>query len=51
MRVFNNNIKRNVYTHNNRNNNMCVYYEKKDYWKSDCFDRDKSQIYVAAITF
>ena len=31
MRVFNNNIKRNVYTHNNRNNNMCVYYEKKDY--------------------
>ena len=30
-RVFNNNIKRNVYTHNNRNNDMCVHYEKKDY--------------------
>ena len=31
MRVFNNNIKRNVYMHNNRNNNVCVYYKKKDY--------------------
>ena len=30
-RVFNNNIKRNVYTHNNRNNDVCVYYKKKDY--------------------
>ena len=30
-RVFDNNIKRNVYTHNNRNNNICVYYKKKDY--------------------
>ena len=30
-RVFNNNIKRNVYTHNNRNNNVYIYCEKKDY--------------------
>ena len=30
-RVFNNNIKRNIYTHNDRNNNVCVYYEKKDH--------------------
>ena len=30
-RVFNNNIKRNVYTHNNRNNNICVYYKKKNH--------------------
>ena len=30
-RAFDNNIKRNVYTHNNRNNNVCVYYEKKDH--------------------
>ena len=30
-RVFNNNIKRNVYTHNNRNNNVCVYYKKKNH--------------------
>ena len=30
-RVFNNNIKRNVYTHNNRNNDVCVYYKKKNY--------------------
>ena len=30
-RVFDNDIKRNVYTHNDRNNNMCVYCEKKDY--------------------
>ena len=30
-RVFDNDIKRNVYTHNNRNNNVCVYYKKKDY--------------------
>ena len=30
-RVFDNNIKRNVYTHNDRNNNVYVYCEKKDY--------------------
>ena len=30
-RVFNNNIKRNVYTYNDRNNNMCVHCEKKNY--------------------
>ena len=30
-RVFDNDIKRNVYTHNNRNNNMCVHYEKKSH--------------------
>ena len=30
-RVFNNNIKRNVNTHDNRNNNVYVYYKKKDY--------------------
>ena len=30
-RAFNNNIKRNVYTHNNRNNDIYVYYKKKDY--------------------
>ena len=30
-RFFNNNIKRNVYTHNNRNNNVYIYCEKKDY--------------------
>ena len=30
-RVFNNNTKRNVYTHNNRNNDVCVHYKKKDY--------------------
>ena len=30
-RVFDNNIKRNVYTHDDRNNNVCVYYEKKDH--------------------
>ena len=30
-RASDNNIKRNVYTHNNRNNNICVYYKKKDY--------------------
>ena len=30
-RVFDNNIKRNVYTHNNRNNNVYIYCEKKDY--------------------
>ena len=30
-RVFNNNIKRNANTYNDRNNNMCVYYKKKDY--------------------
>ena len=30
-RVSDNNIKRNVYTHNNRNNNVCVHYKKKDY--------------------
>ena len=40
-RVFNNNIKRNANTHNNYNNNVCVYYEKKDYWKFDYFNRDK----------
>ena len=31
MRVFDNNIKRNANTHNNCNNNVCVYYEKKVY--------------------
>ena len=30
-RVFNNDIKRNVHTHNNRNNDVCVHYKKKDY--------------------
>ena len=30
-RVFDNNIKRNVYTHDDRNNDICVYCEKKDY--------------------
>ena len=30
-RAFNNDIKRNVYTHNNRNYNICVHYKKKDY--------------------
>ena len=30
-RVFNNNIKRNVYTHNNRNNDIYIHYKKKDY--------------------
>ena len=30
-RVFNNNIKRNVNTHNNRNNNVCVHYKKKNH--------------------
>ena len=30
-RAFDNDIKRNVYTHNNRNNDVCVHYEKKDY--------------------
>ena len=30
-RAFNNDIKRNVNTHNDRNNNVCVYYKKKDY--------------------
>ena len=30
-RVSDNNIKRNVYTHNNRNNDMCVHYKKKDH--------------------
>ena len=30
-RVSDNNIKRNVYTHNDRNNNVCVHYKKKDY--------------------
>ena len=29
--AFDNDIKRNVYTHNNRNNDVCVHYEKKDY--------------------
>ena len=40
-RASDNNIKRNVYTHNDRNNNVCVYYEKKGHWKPDCSDRDK----------
>ena len=30
-RVFDNNIKRNANTHNDRNNDICVYYKKKDY--------------------
>ena len=30
-RVSDNNIKRNVYTHNNCNNDVCVYCEKKNY--------------------
>ena len=30
-RVSDNDIKRNVYTHDDRNNNVCVYCEKKDY--------------------
>ena len=30
-RVSDNNIKRNVYTYNDRNNNMCVHCEKKNY--------------------
>ena len=31
MRVFDNDIKRNIYTYNDRNNNVCVHYEKKDH--------------------
>ena len=27
--IFNNNIKRNAYTYNDRNNNVCIYYKKK----------------------
>ena len=34
MRVFNNNIKRSVYTHNDRNNDVCVRCKKKDYCNS-----------------
>ena len=49
-RVFNNDIKWNVYTHNNRNNDVCVHYEKKNHWKSDYFNLDKFQIYVVMIT-
>ena len=30
-RIFDNNIKRNFNTHNNRNNNIYVYYKKKDH--------------------
>ena len=30
-RVFNNNIKRNAYTHNNRNNNVYIHYKKKNH--------------------
>ena len=30
-RASDNDIKRNVYTHNNRNNDMCVHCEKKGY--------------------
>ena len=30
-RVSDNNIKRNFNTYNDRNNNVCVYYKKKDY--------------------
>ena len=30
-RVFNNDIKRNVNTHNDRNNNVYVHYKKKDH--------------------
>ena len=30
-RIFDNDIKRNANTHNDRNNNICVYYKKKDY--------------------
>ena len=30
-RVFNNNIKRNIYTHDDRNNDIYIYYKKKDY--------------------
>ena len=30
-RASDNNIKRNVHTHNNRNNDVYVYYKKKDY--------------------
>ena len=30
-RASNNNIKRNVHMHNNRNNNVCVHYKKKDH--------------------
>ena len=28
-RVFDNDIKRNVHTHNDRSNDVCVHYEKK----------------------
>ena len=31
MRVFNNNITRSAYTHNDRNNNIYRYYKKKDH--------------------
>ena len=41
-RAFDNNIKRNINTYNDRNNDVCVYYKKKDYWKFNYFDRDKS---------
>ena len=30
-RAFDNDTKRNVHTHNNRNNNVCVHYKKKGY--------------------
>ena len=30
-RASNNDIKRNVHTHNNRNNDICVHYEKKNH--------------------
>ena len=41
MRASDNDIKRNVYMYDNRNNNVCVHYEKKGHWKFDCFDYDK----------
>ena len=30
-RVSDNDIKRNVHTHNDRNNDVCVHYKKKDH--------------------
>ena len=30
-RAFDNNIKRNVHTHNDRNNDICIYCKKKDH--------------------
>ena len=41
--------KRNVHTHDDRSNDVCVHCGKKGHWKPDCPDRDKPQTYVAAM--